>query len=548
MNRNICHILFLSAILFAVPCEQVAQPLTTDALPLKIGANFRLHPGNVNQTEVFIVQSPLDDNLLFSSCNTLSFIPFFISEGIYISHDGGYSWKGSDTCSGKPIEFHGGDPGITIDRNGTFILTRLGRAPFVGLFSHYSTDQGLSWSSQKAISTDDLERASLTSDNDPSSPYYGRSYAAWVKFAYPYPLMFAYTDNGAQSWSNPAPVNNPPQRSAGGDMDIGPDGEVYACWAGVTSVSPFREIHVGFAVSTTGGTSWNVTENAFAVNGITGILREKDSIRVNGLPSIAVDTTNGPRKGWIYIVTGQKNLAPAGSDPDIILNRSTDGGKTWTPGIRVNQDPVNNGKIQYFPAIHVDQYGGIDIIYYDDRFTSSDSSGVMLARSLDGGNTWHEYLISDRNFKPRTIGGLGQGYQGDNIDLTSTGERILPVWMDNRTGVYQIWTVPVSFSDVSSEQEPLSELYFNLFQNQPNPFTDQTTITIQMKKPARFSLSIYDITGHPVTTLSGEGRNPGIFRFTIRKEGEGYTLRPGLYFYQLMVDGQISTRKMVVTE
>ena len=50
----------------------------------------------------------------------------------------------------------------------------------------------------------------------------------------------------------------------------------------------------------------------------------------------------------IYIVTSQKNLSPAGSDPDIILRKSTDGGQTWSSGIRVNQDALNNGKYSIF--------------------------------------------------------------------------------------------------------------------------------------------------------------------------------------------------------
>ncbi|HSG68249.1 MAG TPA: sialidase family protein, partial [Bacteroidales bacterium] len=306
----------LILLLLMIPGMMPAQ----DAMLHFTGDNYRIYPGEVTQTEVFIVNSPLDNDLLFASCNTLTFIPFFVSEGIYVSKDEGQTWSGSDTCSGEPIAFHGGDPGIAIDKNGTFILTRLGRSPFSGLYSHYSTDQGQTWSSQLVISTDDLERAVLASDIYPESPYYGRTYAAWVKFSPPFPMVMAYTDNGGMSWSDPVAINNPPNRSAGGDICVGPGGMVYVCWAGVTDVSPFKEIHIGFASSSNGGTGWQVDEVAFPVNGITGTLPEKGNIRVNGYPNIEIDTTQGPYGGRIYIVTGQKELAPAGSDPDIILN------------------------------------------------------------------------------------------------------------------------------------------------------------------------------------------------------------------------------------
>jgi hypothetical protein len=503
---------------------------------LRFGANYRLYPSNINQTEAFIVKSPLDQDILFSSCNTLNFIPFFISEGIYTTTNGGDSWQGNDTCTGTPIEFHGGDPGITIDKNGTFVITRLGRSPFTGLYSHYSTDNGTTWSAQKVISTDDLERAAIISDTDPASAYYGRTYAAWVKFAPPFSLMHAFTDHPAESWSIPVPVNNPSNRSAGGDLAMGPNGEVYICWAGVTDVTPFKEILVGFASSVSGGAAWNVTEHAFTVSGITGILPNKDNIRVNGLPNMDVDLSGGLRSGWIYIVTGQKDLPPSGSDPDVILNRSSDGGLTWSAGIRVNQDPLNNGKEQYFPTIHVDQYGALNVIFYNDRNTTSDSAGVTLARSTDGGDTWIEYPLSDHNFRPTPIGGLGQGYQGDNIDITSTDSTLWPVWMDNSTGIYQIWTSPVKFSVIQGIEDRHAAFGFRLY---PNPTRGITNYELRITNESDVYLGIYDITGTLVEEVIHEQLRPGIHHavFNIETVNQKRGLPPGVYLCRLSVNG-----------
>ena len=507
---------------------------------LDIGENFRLYPSNVSQTEVFIVTHPWNPNIIFSSANTIVFNPFFVSEGIYVTSDGGNNWYGSDTCNGAPILLHGGDPGITINQNGTFILTRRGFS--AGLYSHYSTNNGMTWSNQKTITNDDLERATMTSDVHPSSAYFGRSYAVWVKFAPPFPLNFVYTDDGGANWSAPAQINNPIQRSAGGDITMGPDGKVYACWAGVISVSPFTEDFVGIASSSNGGASWQVIENAFDMNGINGLLTQKGNIRVNGLPNIAIDTTGGNRHGWIYIVTTQKNLSPAGSDPDVILNRSTNGGASWSAGIRVNQDQLNNGKIQYFPAVHVDKIGGLNMIFYDDRNTTSDSSGVFLARSEDGGNTWKEFEISDRNFKPLPIGGLGQGYQGDNISITSSSGKLWPVWMDNRTGIYQIWTVPIELSSVNVEEISNHVFDFKLLQNYPNPFNPSTRIQYSVRSTQNFSLKVYDVLGKEIATLVDEEKPAGEYEV----EFNGSELTSGIYFYQLKAVEITQTKKMIL--
>ena len=381
------YFLFLSIYLLSLNSVSLSQ-----GGGVIIGNNYRIFPGNVSQSEVFITKHPNNSQILFASANTLKFQPsFFVSEGIYVSTNSGNDWYGSDTCKGANIFFHGGDPAIGIDKNGTFMIARKGSSSFPGVYSHRSTDNGISWSAQKTISNDELERASLACDNDPSSAYFGRTYICWAKLVPPYSIGYAYSNDGAINWTTPVQVNNPTVRGAGGEVTLGPNGEVYICWAGLTNTSPFTEIQVGFASSTNGGTNWNVTENAFPMNGIVGPLASKQNVRVNGLPRMAVDVSNSIYRGTIYIVTSQKNLSPAGSDPDIILRKSTDGGLNWSSGIRVNQDQLNNGKIQFFPAIHVDDFGGVNIIFYDDRNTTSDSSGVYLSRSTNGGVTWNEY-------------------------------------------------------------------------------------------------------------------------------------------------------------
>lgn len=541
---------FLFTLLFLIILLSTSFPQGSG---LSIGSNYIIYPSNVSQTETFIAKHPTNKNILFVTANTITFQPsFFVSEGVYATTNGGNSWFGSDTCNGANILFHQGDPGITIDKNGKFILSRLGRQPFYGIYSHHSTDNGLNWSSQKQITRDGeslYERASIVSDNNPSSPFYGRIYATWIRLAGNFPVEFSYTDNIEQNWSNKIVVNSFTQRSSGADIEIGLNGEVYICYALVTNVSPFNETAIGFAKSTNGGLNWVVNNNAFEVTGITGVLPTKSNIRVNGLPRIAVDKSNSPFRGNIYIVTTQRNRLPAGSDPDIILVKSTDNGSTWSNPVRVNQDNFNNGKIQYFPAIDIDDYGSVNIIYYDDRTTTSDSASVFLSRSTDGGLTWNDYKISDRNFKPVPIGGLGQGYQGDNIDIISVENKLFPVWMDNRTGNYQIWTVPISFSPNFINENDIAPDFFSLEQNYPNPFNPTTRISWQSPISAHTTLKVFDILGNEISTLVDEYREAGKYHIDFNgvDTRRGVSIPSGVYFYQIKIGNFIETRKMVFT-
>jgi hypothetical protein len=262
-----------------------------------------------------------------------------------------------------------------------------------------------------------------------------------------------------------------------------------------------------------------------------------------------IDRTGGTRDGWIYIVTTEKNLSPAGSDPDIVLHRSTNSGQNWSPGIRVNQDNFNNGKIQYFPAIRVDESGGLNIIYYDDRRTTSDSAEVYLSRSTTGGDSWSDIPICDHKFKPEPIAGGGAGYQGDNIGITSGNNILWPLWVDNSTGIYQAWTVSIDLNSIGikniSNEIPSG---FELKQNYPNPFNPSTKISFSIpflqgsSSGERTFLKVYDILGKEIVVLVNENLNPGTYEVTFDASG----LTSGVYFYTLNTNFVSITKSMLL--
>ena len=347
---------------------------------------------------------------------------------------------------GTPLGNHGGDPGIAIDKNGNFIMTHLGFSTS-GMFANYSTDNGATWSSNYTITTGSQDKNLAGTDDYPSSPYYGRSYVVWSLFNFSSPPAgISYTTNGGVNWSPVIQINTSASGhySQGTDVATGPAGEVYVTWAAPISGSPFTEDFAGFGKSTNGGVNWVVTDNIFDMNGIRTTNLNGWGIRSNSFPRIAVDKSGGARNGWIYIVTTGRNIAPAGSDADVLLYRSTNGGTNWSSGVRVNQDPINNGKVQWLPAIRVDEAGGVNIVYYDNR-NSTDSAEVYVSRSLDGGNTFSDVLVSDHKFRPKaiTLSGIAGGYAGDYIGVTSGNGKLWPLWMDDITGIYQAWTSAV---------------------------------------------------------------------------------------------------------
>ena len=509
--------------------------------------NFLIFPSLVTQTEPVISINPINPKLIAVSGKTINTATGFTSEGIYVSIDGGLTWNGSDTCKGQLIQNHGGSPQIIVDKTGRLILTHIGNPQlFVGIYSHYSTDLGSTWTSAFTISSDQPEdKGSSTIDNFTASPFYSRLYTTWVNLGLPTsPVSFSYSTNNGVSWVSPINIQNSiyPAINSGGFVRTGKDGKVYICWT--SKPQPLApEDSVGFAFSSNGGISWSVQRSIYDMNGIFGTLPSKSNIRVNGLPQLAIDNSSGSHAGWIYIVTTEINNSPAGSDPDIIFHYSSDSGKTWSAGIRVNQDPINNGKIQYFPALDVDSTGGINILFYDDRNTSSDSTEVWLARSSDGGTTWKEQVVSDHRFKPKPILGGSSNYQGDHIALTSSGNKLYALWMDDFSGIYQIWMkiLDLNILDVKDNTPP--PVNFELKQNFPNPFNPETNISFTIPQRSFTSLKIYDLLGKEKAILINSVMDPGFHKI---KFTPGNSFPSGVYIYRLMSGGYFSSKKLTL--
>jgi hypothetical protein len=506
---------------------------------------FRVYPSSNNQIEPSISIHPLNPQILFASAYSVS-TTGFKSEGIYVSTDGGNSWTGKDTCTGANIQNHAGDPGPIIDKNGTFIITHIGSIP-PGMYANFSTDQGATWSGNAQILSGDLDKGAPGTDVSSTSPFYGRTYLAFTNFTPPFRIVLSYTSNSGTSWSSVGNVNNSAgsNRSFGPAVSTSPTGIVYVAWASSIPNSPFTEDYIGFAKSSNGGVNWTVNETAIDCNGIRTTTLTPWTIRANSFPAIDVDRTGGPRNGWIYIAVTDKNFSPAGSDPDIVIHRSTDEGNTWSSGVRVNQDQINNGRNQFFPALRVDENGGVNIIYYDSRGTP-DSVDVYLSRSMDGGSSWTDYRVTNNRFRPASISGSGgAGNMGDNLGMTSGNGKLYPVWMSNITGLSQIWSAVIDYNTIGIQQIG-SEIpkQYGLSQNYPNPFNPVTKIKFQIAHSGAAKIIIYDALGKEITTLVDQQVKAG----TYEASWDASASPSGVYFYKLLTEGYSETRKMVLTK
>ncbi|HMT12655.1 MAG TPA: hypothetical protein PKA39_13650, partial [Ignavibacteria bacterium] len=100
-------------------------------------------------------------------------------------------------------------------------------------------------------------------------------------------------------------------------------------------------------------------------------------------------------------------------------------------------DPIGNGKLQYWPTIAVNETGNLAILFMDTRNTSSNSMiEAYIARSYDGGISFTNEVISTEP-SPTAIPGSNVRF-GDYIDLDYKGVRLVPVWTDERAGGFNM--------------------------------------------------------------------------------------------------------------
>ena len=85
---------------------------------------------------------------------------------------------------------------------------------------------------------------------------------------------------------------------------------------------------------------------------------------------------------------------------------------------------------------------------------------------------------------------------------------------------------------------------FNLYQNYPNPFNPTTKIKFDLPKSSSVVLKIYNSMGEEVFSKQFGNLNPASYEYNFAAN----TLSSGVYFYKLIADEIISTKKMILVK
>lgn len=88
---------------------------------------------------------------------------------------------------------------------------------------------------------------------------------------------------------------------------------------------------------------------------------------------------------------------------------------------------------------------------------------------------------------------------------------------------------------------------YSLEQNYPNPFNPETIISYNLPKQSRVQIKIYDITGNEIRSLIDEEKSAGKHNILWDSRNNfGQRVSSGIYFYKIVADNFVQTKKMVL--
>jgi hypothetical protein len=454
--------------------------------------------------------------------------------GTYYSNDGGKTWccvatdpqhigtliPGVEHLVGGQYDA-GGDSHLVFDNSGNVYFSGLGfdrlTPPNTVAVNKGTFDSAgnLHWGSPVFIgqttSPSTLNDKPWSAvDTHASSPFQGRVYVSWTRFIFKAgtgayvqsPIIFAYSADGGQTFSNPQLIAGNVIYSQGSHVMVGPDGTVYVLWDGDTKFGPFDSTWM--VKSTDGGVSWS---KPIDIAPLVDISSPANTVfRVNSFPAGDVAPNGDVYAAWSTEALNTATaygvdstcFSPANCHAAVYWSKSSNGGAAWTTpllafasstrtaiGYPVTQ-PVGGGTLSapasqpvdtFFPAVAISSKGNVYISAYAADVVSpwqtcaqpASPSAVGRINCLQLGNYINnarlDYVVTDLKTSVTntvTTQSINSRYQfggtfiGDYTDLAvDSNNNFHAVWTDTNNVQTVVWWYGFQFVPTSIHQQDI---------------------------------------------------------------------------------------------
>jgi len=251
----------------------------------------------------------------------------------------------------------------------------------------------------------------------------------------PSPVVVARSDDGGQTFSPPATVSDPRRLRVGAASPV------------IDSAGRLHVLYEDFKGDRRDFENLDgpPAEEPFALV----VTRSDDGARTFS-PGVEVEPEVVPTGRFVAFLPAFPSLAagPASTlyvtwsdgrngDEDVFLRRSADSGATWSSPVRVNDSRQGDGTSQYLPRVAVAASGRVDVVFLDRRRDPTNvKADAFLASSDDRGRSFANTRLSSQPFDSQIGNGTPHGDPdfGSRLGLASHGPQTLAVWTDTRLG------------------------------------------------------------------------------------------------------------------
>ncbi len=461
-------------------------------------------------------------------------------QGIYYSTTSGTSWLQAELPLTTGDAFHS-DPTVDWTSDGRAWSSTLGinsAGSVLKLRNHVSTDNGATWTLDATVSGSQtaVDKQMLWVDHSSTSPYYNQQYAIWHNNNPAF--MNRRTAGVAGTWLA-APIQVSGAESTGtcigSDVKTNSFGDVFGFWPTTTN----RKVLV--VKSTNGGASYGTpvqiatTYDGYDI-GVPAFNSRRALIYVSGGAYRTVS------KNMVYAcwtdLSGDAGCTAAANEPGssaastcktrIWFARSLDGGATWQPAIKVNNQLGLNDQFNQWMAVD-ETSGVIGIMYYDtDGDATRKKTNVYFQFSANDGVTWSTAQKVTSVQTDETVAGADAGNQyGDYNGMSYYANNAWPVWTDRRNnGKEEIWTAKVSNVIV-----PIRLAQFNAYLQNGN----NAVLSWRIAQPE--AGTIYEVeksnSGQIFLPINTQKGNASTVQFGFTDAG----LSSGNYYYRIKMTG-----------
>ena len=330
----------------------------------------------------------------------------FRQAGWAFTSNGGVNWTFPGVLQSNVFR---SDPVLNSDNSGNFFYLSLLQNFFDDIWR--SPNGGETWDDLGAATGGDKQWFTIDNTN---SVGHGFQYQCWSVAGNNYNgRQFSRSTDGGLTWRDPVFIPNSP---IWGTLDVDTTGNLF-----ISGVNPDT------------GQVWCIRSSNAKNAGIKPSFDQATPVNLGGeIPStaiinpdglvgqifLAVDRSGTSTTNNIYILSSVQSPG-FGTGSDIMFVRSTNGGRSFSAPVRINDDPVNHNKWHWFGALSVAPNGRIDVVWLDTRNAPNNTdSQLFYSSSSDGGVSWTPNVAVSNAFNP-FIGYPNQNKMGDYITAVS---------------------------------------------------------------------------------------------------------------------------------